>query len=109
MSTQPDYYVAVTSDGSIASSSTSSAASSTIPQLWKASRAQDKAGETRTFYAVDGDKTVVAISVGKSKDRKGGESEENALKEQSRRTVRLLVPAVALPTADPSPHLCRRL
>ncbi|GAA5850143.1 hypothetical protein JCM9279_003541 [Rhodotorula babjevae] len=86
MSSQPDYYVAVHADGSLPASS-SSAASASIPQLWKASRAQDKAGETRTFYAVDGDKTVVAVGVGKPKDRKGGEGEENAIKEQARRTA----------------------
>ena len=92
MSSQPDYYVAVHADGSLAASSSSSpaAASSSIPKLWKASRAQDKAGETRTFYALDGDSTVVAVGVGKPKDRKGGEGEENALKEQTRRTVSLL-------------------
>lgn len=83
MSTQshPDYYVAVQEGGSVASS----AASSQIPQLWQASRAKDK--DTRVFYNVDG-ATVVAVGTGKAKERKGGEAEENALKEQARRTVR---------------------
>ncbi|GAA5919901.1 hypothetical protein JCM6882_004742 [Rhodosporidiobolus microsporus] len=78
--TQPDYYVAVQEGGSVASST----ASSQIPQLWQASRAKDK--DTRVFYDVDG-KTVVAVGTGKAKERKGGEAEENTLKEQARRTA----------------------
>ncbi|GAA5843580.1 hypothetical protein JCM11251_007122 [Rhodosporidiobolus azoricus] len=78
--TQPDYYVAVKEGGSVASST----ASSQIPQLWQASRAKEK--DTRVFYNVDG-ATVVAVGTGKAKERKGGEAEENTLKEQARRTA----------------------
>lgn len=45
----------------------------------------------RTFYGVDG-KTVVAVSTGKESPKKGGEAEENALKELSRKTVRPPIP-----------------
>ncbi|GAA5980613.1 hypothetical protein JCM11641_006699 [Rhodosporidiobolus odoratus] len=80
----PDaFYVAVDGSGSPSSAS----APSQISHLWKASRAKDEAGEVRTFYAVDGDKTVVAVSTGKAKERKGGAGEENALKEQARKTA----------------------
>ncbi|GAA5943638.1 hypothetical protein JCM1841_004591 [Sporobolomyces salmonicolor] len=91
MSTTPDaYYVAVAADGSVASS----AAPSQISELWKASRAKDKAGETRVFYGVEGDKTVVAVGTGKAKARKGGEAEENALKEQARKTAAMATHAL---------------
>lgn len=81
MSTQSaDYYVAVKQDGTAAASSSSVA--SELPQLWKSSRAGDKAGETRTFYGVGGDKTVVAVGLGKSQSR-----DENVLKEQARKSV----------------------
>lgn len=87
MSSSPDYYVAVAADGQLAAPSPStSAAASALPDLWKGSRAKETAGETRTFYNVDG-KTVVAVGTGKAKERKGGEAEENALKEQTRRTA----------------------
>lgn len=82
MSTQSaDYYVAVKQDGTAAASSSSSVASE-LPQLWGSSRAGDKAGETRTFYGVGGDKTVVAVGLGKSQSR-----DENVLKEQARKSV----------------------
>lgn len=42
--------------------------------------------EQRTFYGVDG-KTVVAVSTGKDSARKGGETEENQLKEVTRKAV----------------------
>ena len=80
MSTSADYYVAVQQDGSPSTSSASVA--SELPQLWKTSRASDKAGETRTFYGVGGDKTVVAVGLGK-----GAAKSEDALKEQARKTV----------------------
>ncbi|GAA6002546.1 hypothetical protein JCM10207_001174 [Rhodosporidiobolus poonsookiae] len=83
MSTTKDVFVAVSEGGTASAAS----APSQLSQLWKASRAEDKAGTTRTFYGVDGDKTVVAVSIGKAKDRKGGEAEENALKEQARKTA----------------------
>lgn len=83
MSTQSaDYYVAVKQDGT--SSSSSSSVASELPQLWKSSRAGDKAGETRTFYGVGGDKTVVAVGLGKSQSK-----DENVLKEQARKSVRI--------------------
>ncbi|GAA5876625.1 hypothetical protein JCM8547_002424 [Rhodosporidiobolus lusitaniae] len=80
-----DHYVAVSvgNDGPSVSSSSSPAASK-IPQLWTASRAT-KAGDSRTFYDVGG-AIVVAIGV-KQSERKGGEAEENTLKEQARKTA----------------------
>ncbi|GJN89186.1 hypothetical protein Rhopal_002162-T1 [Rhodotorula paludigena] len=63
MSSSPDYYVAVAADGQLAApSSSTSAAASALPDLWKGSRAKETAGETRTFYNVDG-RTVVAAAV----------------------------------------------
>ncbi|GAA6027387.1 hypothetical protein JCM8097_007818 [Rhodosporidiobolus ruineniae] len=102
----PDYYTAIV-DGA-PSPSSSSAASSHISQLWQASRATDK--DARTFYGVDG-ATVVAIGTGKAKERKGGEAEENALKEQARRTAAVATHALKAASSksfliDPlaSPH-----
>ncbi|GAA5935804.1 hypothetical protein JCM10213_003694 [Rhodosporidiobolus nylandii] len=89
MSTSPDCYVAVADGAAL-----HSAAPSSLQQLWQASRAENKAGVSRTFYGVDGDKTVVAVSVGKAKERKGGEAEENALKEQARKTAAIATHAL---------------
>lgn len=80
-SSKQDVYVAV-SDAQLASSAAADAVSADISQLWKQSNAKDK--DTRTFYGVDG-KTVVAVGVGK----KSAHQDENALKEQTRRAVRL--------------------
>ncbi|GAA5878969.1 hypothetical protein JCM16303_007248 [Sporobolomyces ruberrimus] len=79
MSTSADYYVAIQQDGT--PSTSASSAASEIPQLWKASRATEK--DTRVFYGVDGDKTVVAVGLGKGQTSK----DENVLKEQARRTA----------------------
>ena len=80
-SSKQDVYVAV-SDAQLASSAAADAVSADISQLWKQSNAKDK--DTRTFYGLDG-KTVVAVGVGK----KSANKDENALKEQTRRAVRL--------------------
>ncbi|GAA5915662.1 M17 family metallopeptidase [Sporobolomyces salmoneus] len=88
MSTSADYYVAVQSDGTPSTSSASFA--SEIPQLWKTSRATEKAGETRTFYGVGGDKTVVAVGLGKGSSSKS----EDALKEQARKTAAIATHAL---------------
>lgn len=119
MASTPDAYLAVKgSEGTL--HSTNVASSAEIERLWKASRANDKAGEIvslcsccfscyklcsltrrageltacsvsspeqRTFYGVDG-KTVVAVSTGKDSVKKGGEAEDNKLKEVTRKTVR---------------------
>lgn len=83
-----DLFVAV-SDGTLASPAlAANAVSGDLAQLWKSSNAKDK--DTRTFYNVDG-KTVVAVGLGKKTP-----SDENALKEQSRRAVRSLSPVPTL-------------
>ncbi|GAA6059290.1 hypothetical protein JCM10212_006683 [Sporobolomyces blumeae] len=84
MSSSADYYVAVQPDGQLSASASAAASSSSseIAQLWKTSRASDKAGEVRTFFGVGGDKTVVAVGVGKS-----SATDENALKEQARKSA----------------------
>ncbi|GAA5829138.1 hypothetical protein JCM5353_005299 [Sporobolomyces roseus] len=88
MSTQSaDFYIAVKQDGTSSSSSTS--VTSELPQLWKSSRAGDKAGETRTFYGVGGDKTVVAVGLGKSQSK-----DENVLKEQARKSAAIATHAL---------------
>ena len=87
MSTSADYYVAVHQDGAPSTSSASAQGHAEIAQLWKASRASDKAGETRTFYGVAGDQTVVAVGLGKSTP--ASKKTDDAIKEQARRTVRL--------------------
>ncbi|BGP57223.1 hypothetical protein JCM8202v2_004863 [Rhodotorula sphaerocarpa] len=74
-----DLFVAV-SDGTLASPAlAANAVSGDLAQLWKSSNAKDK--DTRTFYNVDG-KTVVAVGLGKKTP-----TDENALKEQTRRAA----------------------
>ncbi|GAA5848691.1 hypothetical protein JCM3766R1_006413 [Sporobolomyces carnicolor] len=85
MSTSADYYVAVHQDGAPSTSSASAQGHAEIAQLWKASRASDKAGETRTFYGVAGDQTVVAVGLGKSTP--ASNKTDDAVKEQARRTA----------------------
>ncbi|GAA5928325.1 M17 family metallopeptidase [Sporobolomyces koalae] len=87
MSSSADYYVGVQQDGSPLT--TSAPAANEIPQLWKTSRASDKAGESRTFYGVGGDKTVVAVGLGKSQSKN-----ENVLKEQARKTAAIATHAL---------------
>ncbi|KAK4333894.1 Cytosol aminopeptidase family, catalytic domain-domain containing protein [Rhodotorula toruloides] len=109
MSTAPkDIYVAVQDNSLVSSAAQQSAAE--VAQLWKDSRAKEK--DTRTFYNVGGQgKTVVAVGVGKAKERKGGEGEENALKEQARKAAAVATHALKAASSksfaiDPldSPH-----
>lgn len=79
-----DSYISVRPDG--AAVSTSKAASATT-QLWKNSRANDKSGETRTFF-LEGGEAVVAVSTGKELPVGKGDKYENKLRELSRRNVR---------------------
>ncbi|KAI5480452.1 leucyl aminopeptidase [Pseudohyphozyma bogoriensis] len=76
-----DLYVAV-HDGQAVTSSIPAGVTSEVSRLWSVSKPKNKAGETRTFYGVEG-QTVVAVHAGK----KG--KDDNALKESSRRTAAL--------------------
>ncbi|SCV74024.1 BQ2448_6456 [Microbotryum intermedium] len=80
-------YIAVSGGQPVSSAAAQAVDKEVLAKLWQVSGTKDKAGEARTFFGVGGDKTVIAVSTGKTQDKKGGASGENALKELSRRNV----------------------